>query len=214
MKQIEVLLETVLLSVHPRWCELISSGIKTVEIRKTIPKHSAPFRCYIYQTKKHWIYKLLEKLSLYQGKVIGEFVCDKIDTYEMEGYNKFKNVYQGINRIEVDEATFDTYHYTEASNDMSEEELSKSPLLKHSCLSFDEIGEYVCSDKDFGFHIFYGWHISDLIIYDKPKELSEFKQCHNCEYKESCIEHEYSCDGSHNLKTAPQSWCYVKEVNS
>ena len=34
----------------------------------------------------------------------------------------------------------------------------------------------------------YGWHISDLVIYDKPKQLSEF-----------------------NINRAPQSWCYVQE---
>lgn len=208
----QLLIDSVLLPVHPKWCELIASREKTVEVRTTVPNIPAPFKCYIYQTKKPWIYKLLEKLSLYRGKVIGEFICDKIDTYEMEGYNKFDNVYQAINRIEVDEMTYDTYQYTEVSNDMSDVEISKSRLLTDSCLTFDEIGEYVCGNKEFGFHTFYGWHISNLVIYDEPKELSDFKQCHKCEYKESCIESECSCDGTHNLRTAPQSWCYVKKV--
>jgi len=35
----------------------------------------------------------------------------------------------------------------------------------------------------------FGWHISDLKIYDKPKELSEF-----------------------GLNRAPQSWCYVEMI--
>ncbi len=34
----------------------------------------------------------------------------------------------------------------------------------------------------------YGWHISDLVIYDEPKDLGEF-----------------------SIKKPPQSWCYVKE---
>ena len=38
----------------------------------------------------------------------------------------------------------------------------------------------------------YGWHISNLIIYDKPKELSDF----------ICRK---------PLSRPPQSWCYVNE---
>lgn len=41
----------VLLSVRPKWCELIANGKKTVEVRKTKPKAEPPFKCYIYCTK-------------------------------------------------------------------------------------------------------------------------------------------------------------------
>lgn len=57
----------------------------------------------------------------------------------------------------------------------------------------------------------YAWHISELKIYDKPKELSEFspadcgkRRCFNCE----CFDAEKpSC----TLKRPPQSWWYVEE---
>ncbi len=47
----------VLLSVRPKWCELIASGKKTVEIRKTRPKIETPFKCvvritYFFRTKQ------------------------------------------------------------------------------------------------------------------------------------------------------------------
>lgn len=59
----------------------------------------------------------------------------------------------------------------------------------------------------------YSWHISDLVIYDKPKELNEFKQCHKCPYGyEECTRHEYSCNGAYNVQNPPKSWCYVNEV--
>ena len=59
----------------------------------------------------------------------------------------------------------------------------------------------------------YSWHISDLVIYDKPKDLNEFKQCHKCPYGyEECTRHEYSCNGAYNVQNPPQSWCYVYEV--
>ena len=43
--------KAVLISIHPKWCELIASGKKMVEIRKNKPKLETPFKCYIYQTK-------------------------------------------------------------------------------------------------------------------------------------------------------------------
>lgn len=60
----------------------------------------------------------------------------------------------------------------------------------------------------------YSWHISDLTIYDKPKELGEFKRCDKCPYGplEKCWNHEYGCDGEYNVRRAPQSWCYVEYV--
>ncbi len=51
----------VLLSVRPKWCELIASGKKTVEIRKTRPKIETPFKCYIYCTKPKMITKYVFK---------------------------------------------------------------------------------------------------------------------------------------------------------
>lgn len=45
----------------------------------------------------------------------------------------------------------------------------------------------------------YGWHISDLRIYDAPRELSKF-------------ERPYACHEESKIKRAPQSWGYVQEV--
>lgn len=75
----------------------------------------------------------------------------------------------------------------------------------------------------------YGWHISDLLIYDEPRELSEFSPV--CRYKNddnSCPSRKVACffqrydynhDGSINLvecgrplEHPPQSWCYVEAM--
>lgn len=161
----------------------------------------------------------------YNGKVIGEFICDRIDTYEMEGYSKTENVYQAIKSIEHDEDIDDEIQYTIATNEMTPNELLEIPLLKQSCLTFDEIGKYVCGKKDFGFHTFYGIHISDLVIYDKPKELGEFYtvcklNCEHCEQwgytRVNADEFDMDCKSdwfNHKpLTRAPQSWCYVEEL--
>lgn len=63
----------VLISINPKWCKLIASGEKSIEVRKTKPKLMPPFKCYIYQTlPKHGDWNDRD------GRVIGEFVCDSI----------------------------------------------------------------------------------------------------------------------------------------
>ena len=61
----------------------------------------------------------------------------------------------------------------------------------------------------------YGWHISDLRIYDQPRELTEFRRaCQNSWYCESCAmywENNGTCGNeSLQIRRPPQSWCYVK----
>ena len=80
---------------------------------------------------------------------------------------------------------------------------------KQACLTREEIVNYL---KGTG----YGWHISDLRIYDKPRELTEFRRaCPNSWYCESCAmywENNGTCGNeSLYIKRPPQSWCYVEE---
>lgn len=74
--------KSVLISIKPEWCELIANGNKTIEVRKTRPKLKTPFKCYIYCTlpKSSGDIWLIDGENPVQGngKVIGEFVCDKI----------------------------------------------------------------------------------------------------------------------------------------
>ena len=78
---------------------------------------------------------------------------------------------------------------------------------KEACLSYIELENYL-GDKDG-----YGLHISDLKIYDKPKELSEFKKpcdrfldCITCK---RLVRNDFlSCDNI--ITRPPQSWCYVE----
>lgn len=72
--------KSVLISINPQWCELIASGKKTVEVRKTKPKTNMPFKCYIYCTKKGVPNRWLDETK--HGRVIGEFVCNKIDYWQ------------------------------------------------------------------------------------------------------------------------------------
>lgn len=163
-------MKSVLLSIKPKYCELIAGGIKTIEVRKTKPKLDTPFKCYIYETKTKDYYSVFHETTM--GKVIGEFVCDKMLPIAILAH------------------------------------LMVSTLdCMRACLSAEEIIEYAAGNS-----YVYGWRISELEIYDKPKELSEFRQCHKCEHYFFCKAGEYSCDGVYKLTRPPQSWCYVEEV--
>ena len=89
-------MKSVMLSIRPKWCEKIIDGEKTVEVRKTRPTMETPFKCYIYCTMNHPYISVscgkLDKLNYRtntvgrcNGKVIGEFTCDRI--YELAPLN-------------------------------------------------------------------------------------------------------------------------------
>lgn len=61
--------KAVLISIKPKWCDLIRRGRKTVEVRKTCPKLEVPFKVYIYETMDG---------GRGSGLVFGEFVCDDV----------------------------------------------------------------------------------------------------------------------------------------
>ena len=73
--------------------------------------------------------------------------------------------------------------------------LNEDDVLQ-TCLSAAEIRKYAD-----GANGLYGWHISDLVCYDKPKELSEFKGLRKTKFGYEPVE----------IKRPPQSWCYVEE---
>lgn len=181
--------KSVLISIQPKWCELIANGKKTIEVRKSAPKLETPFKCYIYCTNGNGTLNdtlmSSDRRFVLNKKVIGEFVCDRIDEYILI------LDYNGDNY-----STRDFMYYP----------------LKDACLSQDEIVDYGAG-KDL-----YGWHISDLKIYDEPKELSEFrkpcsqKQCASwC--KDMKVEHAICLNKDKRFMTRPpQSWCYCEEL--
>lgn len=79
---------------------------------------------------------------------------------------------------------------------------------QQACLTREEIVRYL---KGVG----YGWHISELKIYDKPRKLSEFKGL--CKVESDCCacpHYNYTkmdCDGR-QIKRPFQSWGYVEEL--
>ena len=181
--------KAVLISIRPKWCGKIASGEKTIEVRKNRPKLAPPFKCYIYCTReKHLAFmqnqtgtNLISCLDaetaipvggfVGNGKIIGEFVCDRIfpiDVYDngcIKDWN-FERMWQ-------------------------------------ACLPYEGIAAYIGREKRG-----YGWHISDLVIYDMPKALDSFWAERICTRGRDT----FGCEGCWDCeKRPPQSWCYVEE---
>lgn len=142
-------MKSVLISIKPKYVELIANGQKTTEVHKTRPKIDTPFKCYIYCTKGEnlWLtqkgVKSKTELAGYlmNGKVIGEFVCHRITEINPH--------------CDIDGCVNQYIHGYPA-------------ILGDDCLSFNEMKAYLGNKKG------YDWHISDLVIYDEPKVLGEF----------------------------------------
>lgn len=78
-------MNAVLLSLKPRFCNLIISGAKTIEIRKNRPTSDHPFKVYVYCSERNTRnpHHILEvhtegKIHRCNGRIIGEFICEGI----------------------------------------------------------------------------------------------------------------------------------------
>ena len=207
-------MKAVLISIQAKWCAEISALKKKVEIRKTKPTGNVPFKAYIYCTKGKTPDDILTFAEwdesgyigdyLANGAIIGEFVCDEITEYEGEFYDdetqeSIKKVIHGT----------DWDGYPELDYSFIAENGEENELCKSSCLTWEELRNYMGA----GINTFYGWHISDLVIYDKPKELSEFERAcpDNVRSCAKCRHSGYSGMKCLPLTRPPQSWCYVEE---
>ena len=213
--------KAVLISIQPKWCEKIVNGEKTIEVRKNRPQLEPPFKCYIYCTKpKQFIHGYADD-DLFRHIKDGSIECGfsyQLATETDEEYNRDDYILSGkvIGEFVCDGIV-----------ELAPVNRAPDNLEDLACLTREEIVAYI---KGKG----YGWHISDLVIYDHPKKLSEFEKysedenrpCANgkdCEYlyfdySENCEACSIDFDGANcpfvKVSRPPQSWCYVEEVHS
>lgn len=181
-------MKSFLISIHPGWIIKIFNGDKTAEIRRTAPKDwvnylsgktkkkPEPMTGYVYCTQgKPYVAYVDGKLYkqgdgtgrgpadiCFNGKVVAKFTLREVEEIHRVG------VFEGNPSIDAFATNTKTY----------------AELLEESCLKETEMDEYLTSVKK---TVGYAYHISDLVIFDKPKELWEF-----------------------GIMRAPQSWCYVE----
>ena len=211
-------MKEVLMCIQPYWVFLIIARImgwkidkeKTIEVRKSFPKDQDWNRnVKIYCSKNEKSFKRIPKeyqplMEKFLGEVIGEFVCEDI---------------QAVNS-KCSDCGIDLFYHD---------------CKTKGCLTESEVDKYFNIPKDKDLRVMKGngfaWRISDLKIYDKPKELSEFyifdsdkrRPSVDCEYKKRGFSHDWClqtdnrfcnellCDKK-RIKRPPQSWCYVEEL--
>lgn len=187
-------MKSVLISIRPQWVEKIASGQKTIEVRKSAPKE-VPFKCYIYETKGQYVkftHGAHTKYGYGRGKVIGEFICD---------------------RIICSQAYFDSQGKNHLTNVFPDD-------IKKTCLDEYDLWDYIAGKAVKANQMYDGylWHISDLKIYDKPKELSEFytkKMCNSCKksgYESTACMYDEDCKVPVSITRPPQSWMYIEDL--
>lgn len=195
-------MKSVLISTRPKLVEKICHKIgedetgkaiyeKRIEVRKTAPKE-VPFKCYIYETKGQYVkftHGAHTKYGYGRGKVIGWFICDRIICsqayFDSQGKNHLTNVFP--------------------------DDIKKTGLDEYDLWDYIA-GKAVKANQMYDGYL---WHISDLKIYDKPRELSEFRKpcdrfldCCTCR---RLVHNEYmSCDNK--ITRPPLSWCYVEDL--
>lgn len=191
-------MKSIILSCTPAECEKIVNGDMSILVRKKVPKET-PFKVYIYCAKSdkylldrdsdgsmfcwdkkehHYPFKYeKDHEELFNGKVIGSFVCDKVDKYTFSHYEA-------------------EYRVTHVEQDAM-------------CLNQPELIRYGKGNT------LYGWHISDLKIYDEPKELSEFRACNgNCNHCKHRVVNPNDVGDVHcenKVTRPPKNYIYVEE---
>lgn len=159
--------------------------------------------------KPRWIHAIIEtRLKVIEmRKSAPKKVPFKVFMYETK---------EGSGKV-VGEFICDEYFYIEPHSLYEGYEISND-MLEDACLNDELLWEYG------GGKVLRALHISELKVYDTPKDISEFysvryKECefrnefHICEKDKGKLHScKYGLCDNKRIKRPPQSWCYVEEL--
>lgn len=192
-------MRSVLISIKPEWTAKILNGEKTVEIRKTAPKEWVDYLSGKTAKKPEpmFVYIYCTKGD-YIGRISKKYVGKVVARFTLNEVEEIKH------RIKLGILT--TYSTYETAT------FPLNPLCDISCLTYEALDYYLKGERG------YAWYISDLEIFDEPKELGEFYTLKCNQKKEPCnIKDVFGVEECHRicklcepLTKAPQSWCYVE----
>ncbi len=184
-------MKNILISIKPYYVFLIIAhsmgwdipNPKTIEVRKSCPKD------------KQWDHKVL-------------IYCTK----DKESFHQIPKQYQPamkafLGRVIGEFVCDEIEEFTVGG-------LRCDDIEKEACLAYEEIITYFYKPEELdGKHakFGYGWHISDLKIYDRLKDLDELRTGKNIAMP--CGYGNYNIYEQQVLRP-PQSWMYIKEVQS
>ena len=186
-------MKALLISVHPQWVELILNFIKKDEIRKGTD-----------------IGKAINRLIKLQGIAPTFIYCTK-GKPNIAKNNETKTGLLDLNgkvvaRFNATAEEITPFEEYESPFGMAYK-LTKDKIVccQKAQLTYDEYNNYLQGKKGTAIHI------NDLEIFDKPKEISEFK--HLVKYWK-CIDEPYShyacVEELVPLTRAPESYCYIE----
>lgn len=192
-------MKAVILSIRPNWCKLIWSGMKTVEVRKTRPKLETPFKVYIYCTKAPQrlitIFKDGEETmdgEIHNGNPV--FIkCDEL----------LPDSVRGKSQMVIGEFICDDIRRIGPEYCIVKEDIESA--ISGSCLTVPQVKDYAGWKSGMSYadlKDLYGWHISDLKIYDRPRPLSDFTRLRATKFGYEPVD----------VERPPQSWFYVEDV--
>lgn len=212
-------MKAILMSIRPEYLVKILNHEKTIEVRKSIPlRFKPPFKVVMYCTKNDWqslvmfkwhdyelvnketadFYNVNDVLFVGNGKIVGEFICDKVERIQQDHNGYIKNDIELLHGACLTVAEFTSY-------------VDYKLRLDDGVVA-----------RNLGFAL----HISNVVAYDTSKELGEFHKpqsnidCIKCPRKAllrtndcgivNCPKTLYN----RRLTHAPQSWCYIENTTA
>lgn len=192
-------MKSILMSYQPYWYyHIFIAKDKKIEVRKS---NLEPHRNFAYCSKNKKSFNRIqfrneserEQMLAVIGKVGGEFECQNISEYD---------------------SAWSAWAYAVApyGSLMPMSENSAFRLMGNEALmTSDDIEKYF-GDEDFKAYFL---HITALKIYDKPKELGEFRKPQKCvrpceRFVENVCRSRIDCCFPQRITRPPQSWQYVE----
>lgn len=178
--------KAVLISIRPKWCEKIANGEKAIEVRKTRPKMETPFKCYIYCTR------------------------DGHDTDRLWVLNnQLRHEYAGLAAVCANLGECPERHSIGNGKVIGEFVCDGIYPIRYTMDGFADVvdcNRSLLKPSDFITYgkgnPLYGWHISNLKIYDEPKKLGGFTGLRKTKFGMEPV----------TITRPPQSWGYVEEL--
>ena len=176
-------MKSILISIKPKHCANILNGLKTREIRKRFPKDYRGW-VYIYCTKE-------DSLCCIKRIDRDRYICGK--DFDIKDFPQLSSGYEGkgkvVARFYCDDV--DSFYYFD------------DDLLELACIDREQALDYLGKKEG------YAINISNLEIFDTPKELNEFYN----RYPKGDLplgKWKHGLLAMKQITKAPQSWCYCE----
>lgn len=220
-------MKAIMMSIRPEWVAKILNGEKTTEIRKHFPSDFVGW-VYIYVTRnKPYLYHEKTNIGSYDfyeltpdgvqdlpnykhaytvghnlnGKVVARFWCDKVEKYFGGAYVIQYSLNYSFEDLRKD--VLENADEEDKEIDLKELEWYEQ-LLKDTQLTREELKKYV------GYKDFSAIHITNLEIFDDPKELKNFLIYSHTISGIGFKGEEKTFKVLKPLTKAPESWQYIE----